>query len=431
MSLYIFLNTFSKFFKSEKLKYVKSVYFNKEIAKLVNNFSLKHPEEYSNFNSTHPNFISSVLNIEKKNDVENSIKILETSTSPAEFVYLSKLYQEGIYVRKDEEKSKQFLEKALSFGDDSVLDYAGEIYYSLGLEDKALKYLEKSKNELKDYFLGSIYLKRRDLVNAKKHFELSDHFGRSLYELGEIYFKENNFEKALKYFEQSYQKGTVLSSDYLGMMYFKGLGCEKNFEKAYKHLDICPDVKKKYYLGLICFYGDEKIKVDYQMSFYCFKLSFDKGNISSAPYLGLFYAKGLSIEKDDRQAMIYFEKHPNNKVSAHYLGEYYLNGVIVEKDLNKSLDYFEIAHKLGNKDSSTFIGRIYFLKGDYTKAMSYHNLNPKSNAISLFDKGLMYFNGLGIKKDQEKGFKLIENAAQMNLKEAKIEIEKLKQNKGK
>lgn len=44
------------------------------------------------------------------------------------------------------------------------------------------------------------------------------------------------------------------------------------------------------------------------------------------------------------------------------------------------------------------------------KAKSYHEINPKS-PISIYEVGLMYYEGLGVENDVKKGFKMIKNAA--------------------
>lgn len=392
---------------------IKSSNFWKSVPKyqlIIDRFASNYPQELKEFNSENPNFFQVILDLEKKNEVDASIKKLENSKSGLELFLLSSLYKEGFYVQKDLKKSREYLEKAMQTNGKFPFDLVNELFFQT---DKkiALTYLENSGIKNKEYYQGVIHFNDGD-------YEKSIHY----FKIFLLYKKESKdyFKVALDYLEKMEKLGVQNATNELGLIYFYS-----NPDKAKFYLEKSLDLKIKYYLGRI-YFGHENSPINFEESFKNFEISYQNGFIGSAIYLGVFYYFGLNpVQKDVKKAFEYFQKVPYHKISSHYLGIYYLYELeVIQKDLKKSLELFECALKKGNLDSAPYIGRIYYLNKNYQKSMEYHNINPNS-PISNFDKGKMFFSGLGVKKDIQKAIILMKKSANYGNKFAKHFLGKL------
>lgn len=234
------------------------------------------------------------INLKTIKDLENS-KDPNTLNKVASFYFINHIYQKAVY----------FFDLAAQAGNVSAQRNLGIIYkdgYIVEQDyNKSTKYFKmaaKQGDADSLFILGLFY---RDGVGnivtnrnkARKYFKLAIQQGNlnAAVDLGEFYFMEGQYELAKHYFEIS--DISPLSQQNLGVMYWHGLGVEKNYNEAIKHYTIAAQL----------------------------------GNSLSLTVLGEIYMNGLgNVEKDEKTAVKYFMKAAN-------LGETY-----ALKCINKIID---------------------------------------------------------------------------------------------
>lgn len=154
-------------------------------------------------------------------------------------------------------------------------------------------------------------------------------------------------EKSIEELEKLGQQNNIEAIYELGQRYYKGLGVEQDYTKAF-------NIFKKLFnennyenaLRIIAgmyFYG-KGVEVDYVKARECGKLYLEHHRDTYIEYyLGEIYFYGLEVEKDYKKAKDYFEKSIEEKYddAYFYLGEIYKNGGYgIESDVKKAEEYF-------------------------------------------------------------------------------------------
>lgn len=280
---------------------------------------------------------------------------------------------------------------------------------------KARYYFEKaaSKEHIQaQFYLGYIYITEQELEDdSQEGFELVKKsalkgFKEAEYLLGYIYYfgKEDCFknivpkdpEISLKWFEKASKQGHAKALYYLGSFYLDGIAIEKNIKKGLELLE--ESVSKGFHeaehlLGLLFYSGKEdslgnKIAKDYLTAFKWFEKSSYKGNIRSFYYLGVMHLYGFGTEQNTK---IGFDLIENSAMRGYHeaqflMGYFYHNGLkfdshnVVEQNYQSSVDWYNFSASQGNTNS-------------------------------LYNLGLLYINGQGVKEDVKKGTELIKEAA--------------------
>jgi len=122
-----------------------------------------------------------------------------------------------------------------------------------------------------------------------------------------------------------------------------------------------------------------------------------------------------------KQALDLFKKSEEPK-SLFYIGAMYEKGFYVKKDINKALVYYkESANKYGLKTSRHNYAHILFEQKKYDKALEQFELN-KDFMMSQYFIGKIYYYGLGVKEDEDKGLKYLKMAADKGYDYAQLEL---------
>ena len=123
---------------------------------------------------------------------------------------------------------------------------------------------------------------------------------------------KNDFENLKQIVEKQQTTNSLLGAyeGIIGYMYLRGWGTEKNYKKAFRHLEKSTslgnvfsnvDLGKMYQEG----FGT---KQNYFKAFYLYRLAADKG-ISAANYrLGIMYEKGLGVKQNTQKAEEFLKK---------------------------------------------------------------------------------------------------------------------------
>lgn len=205
--------------------------------------------------------------------------------------------------------------------------------------------------------------------------------GYACYQLAKYFlFHDQNYESAVPYIKMGSDAGSQSCSAVLGKAFEKGLGVEKDYEKAwliYETLAKQGNVFASYALADMMFYG-KGCKEDKTAAFELFLDLAEKGYPKAKHKVGLMYQKGTGVEMDNQQAIYWYSSAVNDHYQKAYtsLGAMYYAGIGVESDMKMACKLFMEGAK--NRDK-----------------------------ISCYYLGKCCYKGLGIEQDKRRGIKLL------------------------
>ena len=274
---------------------------------------------------------------------------------------------------------------------------------------------------------------------------------------------EERFDDARLLFSKAYGNGNVLAGVHLGVIYYSGKGCDRNYDKAISlfvdgmHRD-CPlgagwlaeayrvgkgvpkDVDKakeiynacvealesmcasgctdaQYVLGFDLLYGHFVDKNEAK-AFYWLEKARKSGSIEAGVQVAKILINGWGQEKDEESGIAILDSYANTTSNnAHFEhGKIYYFGRLKEQDYKKALYHLKKAAERGHASSQYYVGNIYYygkgLPVDYSEARKWYELseNQGNNAASK-QLGFIYFYGDGVSVDRGKAFKYFKYSA--------------------
>lgn len=272
---------------------------------------------------------------------------------------------------------------------------------------------------------------------------------------GELYYigksVEQDYKKAREYFKKSAKNGNEYAQSYLGLFYEKGYGGEKDINKAlywYKKSALKGNAFAQYSLGYIFFTGIE-VERNLEFSFKWYKEAAENGfppaqyaisylykngqgcekSIFKAYYwletsaendfedayyiIGQSYLEGMYVDKDYKKAFFYLSKGAeiNDLNCLEGLGDMYLEGLEVDKDNEKALYYYLKSAEEGNAKAYYKIGKLYEEEKNYEMALVNYLKGHNNEDLRATQRlGIMYYNGEGVKRDDEKAIDYMKKA---------------------
>lgn len=189
---------------------------------------------------------------------------------------------------------------------------------------------------------------------------------------------------------------------------------EKKAVEILRSLDGCNEPLYWYAMGSLYSDGSDHIECDTDKALECYKRAYELGSISAAGELGQIFLNNT----DTTEAIRWYEKgvKRHNVACMNVLATFYIDKNFKQFNISKGLRLLEKAGTLGSGDSYGMLGDIYY-KGDivnkddelafdyYKKASELHDLR------SAYNVGSFYVNGIGCKKDIEKGIAIWKEAA--------------------
>lgn len=205
------------------------------------------------------------------NDIQHPQKGLELLKKAAKhgngdaYTFLGQLYFYGKYVEKDDKKSFDYITKATDLKSSQGAFLLG-LYYvdGIGCEKDIQKGIETWKkaveygdggaaNNLFCYYQGS-YGGKIDKEKARTYLQKAADLGDNMacFNLGKEYYYGNNLMKknedqAFVYIKKAADQGLVDACSWLSFFYDKGIGCNRDPEKAkeYKDKTVAKEDKKE------------------------------------------------------------------------------------------------------------------------------------------------------------------------------------------
>ncbi|HAK61591.1 MAG TPA: hypothetical protein DCO77_14650 [Nitrospiraceae bacterium] len=154
-----------------------------------------------------------------------------------------------------------------------------------------------------------------------------------------------------------------------------------------------------------------------------------KGDAFAQYNLGVIYANGLGVTKNDAEAVTWYRKaaEQGDSDAQGNLGLMYENGRGVKQDYKKAMNWYQKSAKQGNVIGQNNIAGLYFngrgVKKNDKKAIAWYRKAAKQgNALAQNSLGGMYVKGWGVKKDVNKGLEWIMKAAKQGLPDAQKNV---------
>lgn len=354
----------------------------------------------------------------------------------------------------------------------SALCEAGKAYFALLVYYQSplvQDYTAKTGQEIDYDFLAQQTLNYLNQAAERKN-GLACHYLGHIYQNGMCNLKPN-ISKAIAFFEQAIEYGYALSQQRLGYFYQKGIGVDKDIQKAFDYYQkvvgnrlaakgqrnvsymfaktLAPmkrtlktnslppeyvntligntliQLGKKIENGLVAaltnlgllYLEGEEIPQNRFQAYEHLNEAAKLGCPNAQMSLGTLYQMGSGVKQDLVQAAkLYREAADQGHVLAQLsLGHLYDQGEGISQDVKQAKYYFELAAWAGNADAQVRLG-YYYYKGistevDFDKAFfCYQKAAEQNHPMGLKNLGAMYYQGLGVAEDREMATLLWEKA---------------------
>jgi TPR repeat protein len=244
------------------------------------------------------------------------------------------------------------------------------------------------------------------------------------FNLGLMYYNglgvDKDYAKAVEWYQKAADQGLAVAQFNLGTMYENGRGVAKDYTKAFEWYEKAADqgyAKAQFNLGWM-YQNGLGVDKDYAKAFEWYGKAADQGYANAQYSLGVMYQNGLGVEKNYTRAAEWFKRSANQGYpeAQFNLGVMYENGEGVTKDDDKAVEWYEKAADQGYANAQYSLGVMYRegcgVRQDYAKAKEwYEKAAKKGNVEAQFDLGLMYYFGQGVAQDYAKAFEWIQKAA--------------------
>ncbi|WP_024994600.1 tetratricopeptide repeat protein [Phocaeicola paurosaccharolyticus] len=225
----------------------------------------------------------------------------------------------------------------------------------------------------------------------------------------------------------------------LGDLYYRGLGGEKDYDKAYKLFKESAENGNMDAMNNIAFmslYG-HGTDVNYAKAYELFRNAALQGNPHAQLGLGTMYRHGWGVTRSCMLAMDWYKRSAShgNSDAMNNIGYMQYNGIGVPMDSQQAFYWFSRAAVLGNPIAEYNMGVLYCVgRGvdhkDLVKGAEWLTKSAmKGNSSAQYNLGNMYYFGKGVEKDVEKAELWYRAAAKEGHKRASFTIKDL-ENKG-
>lgn len=367
-------------------------------------------------------------------DIDGAEDIL-TAESDKGNVLAMELLAKCYELNHDNEDANQWYSKALN-GFQTVLESAdndfiesyshyrlGKFYlYGKGTDIDYLKavahFQNSSDNQYAEYCLGTMHqrglgVEQNDRIafeffesSAEKNNPFAQYETARYLEQGASVVRD--IERAVTLYENAYKIFEMMASNRkddnllykLGIMTYRGKGCDADYQKAAKYLEdaVALDNKNaKIQLAKIYLKENEFSKIPEAV-----KWLEESNNPLCFYILGKEYYQGMHVEKDINKAIRYLEKCEENMFACNLLAKIYeeLN------DMEKSINYLHRASALEYDVAQVKLGKIY-LEGKYVvqdiqKGIDYLiKAGSKNNQFAQYMLGKLFLFGKDVPQDKE------------------------------
>ncbi len=167
------------------------------------------------------------------------------------------------------------------------------------------------------------------------------------------------------------------AEELLAVMYYNGVGVERNIDEAWKYFQkgIVLENPEALLYGGLCLVNSGSVDAEKAQKIvkYWTKAA-ELGNATAMLDLGLLYHDGIHVEEDYKEAFRWFSQaaDQNEPGGVFQLGLYYHDGLGVEKDIDKAISYYQKGISLGDMACAHNLGMLYL------------GMNRKKEAYEIF-----------------------------------------------
>lgn len=262
---------------------------------------------------------------------------------------MGQIYNQGIFVNKDEHAAYHWYKKSANQGYFRAKYYLGNMYY-------------QGKGVNKDY------------AEAAKNFEVAADYGYILaqYILGNMYYAgqgiEKNDKEAVRWYLKAAENGNDEAMNSLGNIYYGGSPPFLNYFHAFRWYKKAAEVGHiwaQYNLGNMYYHG-RGTRQNYKEAFRWYKKAAEQGNVFAINALGMLYYAGKGIEQDFDEAVKWYKKAAElgYEWGQFNLGNMYELGKGVEQDYKEALTWYLKAAEQGNQDATERLRMFLEKKAD-------------------------------------------------------------------
>ncbi|PYG25552.1 trypsin-like peptidase domain-containing protein [Pelagimonas varians] len=195
---------------------------------------------------------------------------------------------------------------------------------------------------------------------------------RMIYQLGRVLDAKKEYSEAAKLYREAAQEGYAISQYALSILYSNGEGVPQNHSEAF---DWCEKAAQqrlpvgRYKLAGLYAKGVGVAQNNYK-AFVWYKLAAEQKYVNSLHKMGQIYRLGLlDVPQNHTEAAEWYQKAADLGAanSQNTLGYMYLNGLGVEKDELEAVYFFDLAAEQGEPTAQYNLANHYFKNADYTR----------------------------------------------------------------
>jgi TPR repeat protein len=354
-------------------------------------------------------------------DPSRCVELYKKNTDIGTQFQLALMYKRGIGVEKDVTLALEMIRDSAEKGDGNAQYHLAKMYGTGKYLSQDYDLIPKRDQSCSNSANGShkITHYKESMIWYQKCVEQG--YYKGLIPMSYLYLKglgvEKDVDKAIELLHEAHRKGDKRAIGSIANLYIKGKVVKQDLKKGIE-LYRQSDKNNKYTLrgmaGLYWF--GTGVKKDYAKSFEFYCKAVKHGSIRSLNNMAFMYTYGYGVEKDIDKALEIYQQGVK-RGDPHImclLGNIYRSGKIVTRDVNKAIELYKMAveqkYQLAYiKLSFLYDSNIYSVK-DEAKAFYWLNSCPDKDKSILGKIGFKYMRGEGVTIDKTIGFEYIKKA---------------------
>gem|GEM_PF-1461967 len=221
-------------------------------------------------------------------------------------------------------------------------------------------------------------------------------------------YKKGDYKTAYKTLLPLAKKGNPVAQRYIGAMYRRGRGLQKDYSEAAKwyrkaadqgHVGAQNDLAFMYMRG-------RGVPKDLKEAMRWYRKAAEQGHAKAQTNLAIAYLRGQGVPKNYSEGLKWCRTAAVQGFASaqNTLGVIYAKGLGVPKNPPEAVKWYRKAASQGQPQAQYNLGRYYY-KGlgvpqDYSKALKWYRKAAEQGYVNAqFSLGLRFYNGEGVQKD--------------------------------
>ena len=245
--------------------------------------------------------------------------------------------------------------------------------------------------------------------------------------LAKLSFDAGKEKESFEWCKKAADLGNTKAMVELARYYLFGIGVKVDKAEGMKLLH---KAAEKDETGAMLLLADVSFKSGKEKeSFEWYKKAADLGDPNAIFGVGRCYIAGSGVKKDEQAGMKLLLKSAElGCVEAQYfVGIAYLEGVILKENKTEAEKFFKKAADQGHPDAMVELGNICIAQKKVKEGVAlYQKAAELGNAEAMHNLSGHYFIGYGVKRDYDKGMKLLLKSAELGYEPAIKKVQEMK-----